>query len=275
MKKMILLACVFAMMQTTSAWTHNKKAVPFKALRNIVCKPVARTKHKHLRLHQKIREGTSENWSGYAAATNLQNPGLGSVSMVSGTWTVPDISNSKKGTYASIWVGIDGYKSGTVEQIGTEHDWADGKEEHYAWFEMYPKYPHQIQGFPVEPGDVISAQVTYKGNDTFEMVINNHTKGVTTTIPTEHTKASGTKRNSAEWIIEAPATAKGILPLADFKQTTLTDCQATINGKTSGINEGGWSHDKLVMETKSGTLKAETSNPTNSGKDFTVTWKRQ
>ncbi len=274
MKKMILLACLLAMVQGAAA-IHGRKGVPFKALRKMECKMKPRMKHARIRPLQKIREGTSENWSGYAAATNLKNPGIGSVSMVSGTWTVPDISNSKKGTFASIWVGIDGYSSGTVEQIGTEHDWDNGVEEHYAWFEMYPKYPHEISGFPVEPGDVISATVTYKGNDTFEMVINNHTKSITTTIPTEHTKVPGTKRNSAEWIVEAPATANGILPLANFKQTVLSDCTATINGKTSSINGGNWQFDKLVMETKSGSMKATTSEPTNNGQDFKVVWKHQ
>ncbi len=275
MKKVLLLACLCLLTQGYAAPTRAKKPVPFKALRKIECKMKPRMKHDRIRVHQKIREGTSENWSGYAAATNLKNPGVGSVSMVSGTWTVPDISNSKKGTFASIWVGIDGYSSGTVEQIGTEHDWDNGVEEHYAWFEMYPKYPHEISGFPVEPGDVISAQVSYKGNDIFEMVINNHTKGITTTIPTEHTKAAGTKRNSAEWIVEAPATANGILPLANFKQTVLSDCTATINGTTNSINGGKWQFDKLVMETKSGGLKASTSEPTNGGQDFTVVWKHQ
>src|SRR5437870_4998940 len=61
----------------------------------------------------------STNWSGYAAETNLTAPAANAVTAVSGSWVVPQVTGSSTG-YSSVWVGIDGYSSATVEQIGTE-----------------------------------------------------------------------------------------------------------------------------------------------------------
>ena len=63
-----------------------------------------------------------------------------SVSYVAGSWVVPTVSTKTNG-YSSVWVGIDGYSSSTVEQIGTEEDVVNGKATYYAWYEMYPSAP--------------------------------------------------------------------------------------------------------------------------------------
>ena len=103
---------------------------------------------------------TSTNWSGYAAETNLNAPASGSVSAVTGTWTVPTVTGS--GTaYSSVWVGIDGYSSSTVEQLGTEQDVVNGQAQYYAWYEMYPSNSVNITTLTVQPGNTISASVTY------------------------------------------------------------------------------------------------------------------
>ncbi len=62
----------------------------------------------------------STNWSGYAAETNFNHPKKNSVSAVSASWIVPTVIASGGDTFSSIWVGIDGYSTSTVEQIGTE-----------------------------------------------------------------------------------------------------------------------------------------------------------
>lgn len=249
--------------------------VPFTVLRPIECKVVDHRIKDKTPHHLRIKDGTSENWSGFAAATSLKKPALSSVSQISGTWKVPNVSKSHNDTYCSIWVGIDGYESGTVEQIGTEHDWSNGKEEHYAWFEMYPKYPKELRGFPVEPGDVITAEVSYKGNDMFKLTLSNLTKHVTTTVPTNHTITKNAKRSSAEWIVEAPATSSGVLPLAHVSEVELSGCTATIDGKQGAISDAKWESDKLDMAAKGGQMKAETSSLSNNGKNFKVNWKHQ
>src|SRR5439155_9436556 len=70
--------------------------------------------------------GTSQNWSGYAAETSLSSPQDGAVTDVKGSWIVPAVTaSSSSKTYSSAWLGIDGYSDGTVEQIVTEQDWSN------------------------------------------------------------------------------------------------------------------------------------------------------
>ena len=46
---------------------------------------------------------------------------------VKGSWIVPSVSgNTNQTAYSVTWIGIDGYSSNTVEQIGTEQDWING-----------------------------------------------------------------------------------------------------------------------------------------------------
>jgi hypothetical protein len=121
--------------------------------------------------------GYSTNWSGYVAETNFTNPAEKSVTAVSGTWVVPTIYSSPQNSYCSLWVGIDGFSSSSVEQIGTEHDWINGAMQHYAWFEMYPGPSYLINGFPLNVGDVITATVNYTSNNIFLMRLYNQYSG--------------------------------------------------------------------------------------------------
>lgn len=222
--------------------------------------------------HLHIKESTSSNWSGYAAATSLSHPATGAVTNVSGAWTVPALSSTETDAYSAIWVGIDGYSSGTVEQLGTEQDWINGSQQNYAWFEMYPQDSYEIVNFPVDIGDEISAEVQYMGNYIFKLSMVNHTKQVTTVVPQSHTKSKVAKRSSAEWIVEAPADNSGVLPLADFVTANWTSCSATIKGKTGAINNSHWNYDQINMEGDNNVVKAVTSNLTNSGTAFSVSW---
>lgn len=221
-----------------------------------------------------IREGTSSNWSGYTVATSLQKPLKGSVTDVSGHWTVPHLFPLTGDTYCSIWVGIDGYASGTVEQIGTEHDWSNGAQQNYAWFEMYPKNAFEIVGFPVNVSDVIGAEVEYTGSNTFKLTLVNYTHQVFTVVPSSYTKSTTAARSSAEWIVEAPYLNK-VLPLANFGTIALTNCITTIQGVTGSIQSNQWVKDALTMTKNNGTIKAIPSNLSTDGEAFNVTWKHK
>src|SRR5262245_55963259 len=83
--------------------------------------------------HIRERAVSSENWSGYAV-----NGAEGSVQDVSGSWTVPSVTCASGTEYSSFWVGIDGFNSNTVEQIGVDADCLSGSPVYYAWFEFYP-----------------------------------------------------------------------------------------------------------------------------------------
>jgi len=233
------------------------------------------TKERHFtHPHVHVKESASLNWAGYAVVTSLSSPANNAVTSVSGTWQVPTISRSSGTTYSSLWVGMDGYSSSTVEQIGTEHNWANGKQQNYVWFEMYPQYPYEIVGFPLSVGDSISASVVYKGNNVFQMTIVNNTRNVAFVVPTSYTTSALAKRSSAEWIAEAPYSSS-VLPLADFHTITFSNCMATINGINGAINNPVWKFDPLTMITNNGAVKALISTLTSNGKGFSVTWNHQ
>ena len=84
------------------------------------------------------------------------------VDYVQGTWTVPAVNPSvTPNAYSAFWVGIDGYGSGSVEQIGTDSDVVNGVPSYYVWYEMYPNSTHLISSMTISPGDMISASVQY------------------------------------------------------------------------------------------------------------------
>ncbi len=220
-------------------------------------------------IHHKCRDVddgvnlSSFNWSGYTSFTGLPNlpiPSYNSVTKVQGTWQVPELVASEGGdTYSSAWVGIDGFSSPTVEQIGTEHDVIDGASVYLAWFEMYPADPQEIEGFPISPGDSIEGKVVYLGldpsfNNVFRLTLKNHTKKVKFSIVQSTLPGFPAHLSSAEWIVEAPvvfisASCPAFLPLANFGAIPFTDCQATIAGKTGPIESPHWTYAALKMVT--------------------------
>jgi len=215
-----------------------------------------------------IKDGTSSNWSGYAIETNLTHPQKGAVTDVKGSWTVPAVDYSTTpNAYSSFWIGIDGYSSGTVEQIGTSSDASSGSPKYYVWYEMYPKWP-VVLNMVISPGDMMSAEVRYLGNGKFQLTITDTTTGASFTTTQ---KSPSAKRSSAEWIAEAPSSGK-VLPLADFGTVYFENAQATLNGITGSINNSAWQYDAITMTTSSGTVKALPSSLSPDGRSFSVTW---
>lgn len=222
--------------------------------------------------HQPANQSRSLNWSGYAALTNLTKPKNFSVTDVQGQWRVPELSCSFGGwgSYSAIWVGMDGYISQTVEQIGTEQDWVFLMgQQNFAWFEMYPGPAFKFLNFPVNVGDHIGAEVEYLGHNEFQLTIVNYTEGMYTfTIQ----KSKNALRNSANWIVEAPSSSAGILPLADFGKVKFKDCMATIKGVTGPINSPSWQNDAITMVRSQCLIKSKPSRLSKDGENFTVTW---
>jgi hypothetical protein len=168
---------------------------------------------------------SSSNWAGYAATG-----GAGSFTSVSARWTQPTASCAGGSQYAAFWVGLDGYTSTTVEQIGTEADCTGpGPQtpQYYAWYEVYPGAGVNFAN-PVSPGDTFTGTVTSQGNDKFRLVLEDTTQGWTQTINTTQT---GADLSSAEAIAEAPSNTSGgssVLPLTDFGSVNFTG--VTVNG---------------------------------------------
>jgi hypothetical protein len=197
--------------------------------------------------------GTSTNWSGYAATGQK-------FTSVSASWTQPVAVCGVGQTAASFWVGIDGDGSQTVEQIGAYSNCTSANvPQYYAWFEMYPN-PAYKTSYPVQPGDAMSASVSADKVGRFTLSI---------TDATQHWTASTTQRSStaayasAEVIAEAPSTSSGVVPLTDFGTVTFNG--ATANGATLG------SFNPEAITMASGGVTKAVPGPLSNG-SFTVTW---
>ena len=185
-------------------------------------------------------QGPSLNRSGYAVSAQ-------SVTSVSGTFTVPTVSapGSVNGfpTDVSVWVGIDGYTSGTVEQIGVSgsFDSSTNTASYSAWWEMYPRVSTTIHSMTISPGDVMAASVTFLASGSFQLSITDTTSGQSFSA-VERAPVGGphvAQTNSAEWIVERAATiSKGyitILPLATFSQVTFSGASFVASGNTYSL----------------------------------------
>jgi peptidase A4-like protein len=208
---------------------------------------------RHARDHR-ISNSTSSNWSGYAVTGSR-------FTSVSASWTQPAATCS--GTaYSSFWVGLDGDTSNTVEQTGTDADCSGSTPQYYAWYEMYPKFPVNLNK-PVQPGDKMTASVTTNGSGSFTLTISDTTRGWTNTT---NARLKSAKLASAEVIAEAPSSSGGVLPLANFGTVSFTGASANGSLLTSSTPH----IDPITMQSGS-TVKAQPGNISSGA--FNVTWK--
>ena len=217
------------------------------------------------------KDVTSTNWSGYAVTGDR-----GSVTDVTASWIVPAIQGTCPSTnqYASFWVGIDGYSSNTVEQIGTDSDCQNGNPVYYAWYEFYPHFAYGVN-MTIQPGDAISAEVSAGAKGLFTVTLTNVTRNQTFSISA---RVPSAKQSSAEWITEAPYSG-GVLPLADFgtvsfgqKHTPVPDtCYATVGGATGAIGSFP-SNVEITMVDNDGGIKAQPTALSKDGSSFSEAW---
>jgi hypothetical protein len=213
--------------------------------------------------HGRQFQEESTNWSGYAVTGSN-----GAFSSVSSSWTEPTATCNSSGRrssdqYAAFWVGLDGYNSDSVEQTGTDSDCDGRTPDYYGWYEMYPADPVYFSN-TVEPGDHISASVTFSGTSTYKLVLTDSTRGWTQTITKNE---SGLDRSSAEVITEAPSSETGVLPLADFGTVNYTGSTA------NGTSLGSQNPTSIIMVDSSGNQEDSTSSISSSGA-FSNTWLR-
>lgn len=245
---------------------------------------LASRQHGPVKIHQRRFDGEwdSYNWSGYAVTG-----ASASVSDAKGSWVVPSVTctasfGPKKAQtqYSSFWVGIDGWSSNSVEQIGTDSDCQNGKPVYYAWFEFYPNPSYFVNNFAVHPNDSISAEVTANGGGFFTVTLTNSSTGTNFSISSHVNNA---QQSSAEWIAEAPSGQGGILPLANFQTADFGQNwtyvngtgAATVSGQTGSIGSFGANVQSVTMvsERRPYPIKAEPSSlSTPDGTSFTDAW---
>lgn len=214
---------------------------------------------EHVPPAQLLSHSTSLNWSGYASFNSTFTD-------VTGSWKQPAATCNGKSTYSSFWVGLDGYNSNTVEQLGTEADCSKGMPVYYAWWELFPGPSRTINFFTVTPGVTYHAEVRADGND------------VTLTLsgggnsPESITVGQGAATlSSAEWIAEAPSMCSKScreLPLTNFGTVEFSGA----SGNGGPIDDSAWSFDPLTMITGNGTVKAAPSSLDPTGSSFSITW---
>jgi hypothetical protein len=224
--------------------------------------------------------GTNQsiNWSGYAVTGSAN-----SITAAQGSWVVPKVTcGGIHSSYGALWVGIDGFSSSTVEQTGTDSDCKLGKATYYAWSEFYPAPSRSITAFPVRPGDVISASVTYAAG-IFTVTIQDMTAGTTFSIVGTVANAM---RSSAEFIVEAPAICLlkcSVTKLSNFGTASFgsdntgvsgINCGVAVNGVMAPLGSYGSAVQDITMVSRSNAnvVKAQPSSLSTDGTSFTVQW---
>jgi hypothetical protein len=201
----------------------------------------------------------TQNWGGYVdIAAGQYN--LISAQYVLGTCTTgtpPSSSTWYRSTLATqvpssmaVWVGLDGYGSGSVEQCGFQvldtTPGVSGGMNTSTWLEMYPAYPElwSPANYPVSFGDTVINEVQFDGTY-FILTNSNLTKGWTYSA---RKGANGAmvdegqplKRTCSEVIIECQVYG---MPLINFGTYTFTGIQGMssspigvqiYNGATTG-----------------------------------------
>jgi len=238
----------------------------------------------------------SQNWAGYVAGSS---DGSTQFSNVSGSWVQPTSTCSSVQDDAAFWVGIggdDGQSSSSsfgqsslgdgsstsLEQIGTEGNCTGNGTQYYAWYELVPAAPVQLN-VTIHPGDHISASVSVSGSNTsFSLKDETTGQSFTKTVQSPNPDTS-----SAEWIAEAPSQCDGSgsctpLPLSDFGTVDFTNATATANGHTGPISDPNWSAQPIALGSNGtydigygssqNTAGATPSSLSSGGSSFSVAW---
>lgn len=189
-------------------------------------------------------------WGGYA----ITGPRFTSVS---GSWTVPSLNcSSTRNSSVSPWIGIDGWSSDTVEQIGFDQDCENGVAAYYPWVEMYPADSNYFTE-TIKAGDHITASVSVSGTS-WTLTEKDTTRGWSKTF---HESGSD-DQSSAEAIVED--LGDGIQPVAPFGSVTFTGL--TANGQpfasAGSVNSTNVERGNTLL----------TENSALSGGTFKLSW---
>jgi len=164
----------------------------------------------------------SSNWAGYGLLDDR-------FTSVSAEWTQPEVdcSNGREAN-VSVWVGLDGVTSGTVQQTGTSTDCSeDGTTpEYYAWYEIYPAPMKRAMTLAVHPGDQLRARVDALDKQLYGLTLENLTTGAKFNLLLGR---YGDLPTSAEWVVEPAAICLDSCvtsELAQFEDVTFTNIAA-------------------------------------------------
>jgi hypothetical protein len=222
------------------------------------------TRHAHT--VKNVTAFGSFNWSGYAdTATKAQT-----FTKVSGAWTTPSVTCTAEDQITSDWVGLDGFTSGTVEQLGTISWCFQHTPTYFTWYEMFPAGTVEV-GTALKPGDKITASVTRTGTSYVLKLTDATTAGNNISV-TKSCALATCKDTSAEWISERPSFSIGMVPQAHYNAFKITSGSVTANGKTTTIGAGP-GVNAITMIDATQTYNLNTVSALTGGNAFSTTWK--
>jgi hypothetical protein len=218
-------------------------------------------------------------WAGYAVTGS-------DFTQVQGSWIVSAVNCTKTpNTDSSEWVGIDGWSSNTVEQIGTDADCNGKKPFYYVWYEFYPLNTIVISDVSIAAGDKFSASVVYEGDNQYLVSITNDTTNQSFSKEVKFKGADGSgvpPRNSAEWIEEMDGNELsdfGVDPFGELYTGVSDGTDSATDSKVSGPITDFGSAVQESISTKNGTSGSkDTAVPSalaSDGASFYVTWKSE
>jgi hypothetical protein len=172
--------------------------------------------------------------------------------------------------------------STSLEQIGTEGNCTGNGTQYYAWYELVPSAPVQLN-LTIHPGDAISASVGVNGSSiAFSLTDTTTGQSFNKTL-----QANNPDTSSAEWIAEAPSQCDGSgnctpLPLSDFGTVDFTGASATANGHTGTISDPNWTAQPVALGSggsydvsyapSANSAGATPSTLSSDGSSFSVEW---
>ena len=169
----------------------------------------------------------SSNWAGYAVNS-------GPYTSVSGQWTVPTLTASRRDGYSAMWVGIDGFDNASLIQAGTEADYYGGAAHYSAWWEILPASAETVPTLSVRAGDTITVSIARVSSGRWRIAIKDSRGGSYST--TRSYAGAGT---SAEWIEEAPLIGRHATQLAHHASVRFRDVAANGVNPRLAVADGG------------------------------------
>ena len=218
-----------------------------------------------------VTKEVNPQWAGYAVSA----PHV-SFTRVTATWTEPVVrcTRGDAGALSAEWMGLGGYTSTVLEQVGVDANCdRAGKPSYYAWFEFLPDTAHTVAE-KVSAGDTITGSVTRLKLNLVEVQIENLTRNWTFV---RRITWNASDSSSAELIAEAPYNCIRFecspAPLANFGSITFREIALVGNGRQGTISTPGWRSVAISMVpcSRAGAVPGATSL---DGGTFGISWTR-
>jgi hypothetical protein len=180
------------------------------------------------------------------------------------------VTCSAEDQITSDWVGLDGFNSNTVEQLGTISWCFQSTPTYFTWYEMFPAGTVEV-GTALKPGDKIAASVTRTGTSYALKLTDSTTAGNNISV-TKTCALATCKDTSAEWISERPSFSTGIVPQAHYNAFKVTSGAQTSSGKAGTIGSGP-GVNAITMIDSTRTYNLNTVTALTGGNSFSTSWK--